>query len=52
MFDADMHSNKYIPYFQVDPSSVAGRDGRIKEGDQILQVIFCCYVLPLMMVSL
>lgn len=25
-------------YFQVDPYSVAAKDGRIREGDQIVQV--------------
>jgi ligand of Numb protein X 3/4 len=24
--------------FQIDPKSVAGKDGRVKEGDQILQI--------------
>lgn len=31
-------SHGCVVYFQVDPYSVAAKDGRIREGDQIVQV--------------
>ena len=29
---------RLLIFLQIDPASVAGRDGRVKEGDQILQI--------------
>lgn len=30
--------NSFFLFFQIDPYSVAAKDGRIREGDQIVQV--------------
>lgn len=29
-----------IPSLQIDPNSIAAKDGRIREGDKIIQVRF------------
>lgn len=30
----------YFPFSQIDPNSIAAKDGRIREGDKIIQVRF------------